>query len=455
MEQFQKYSLVVTKNMAVLSAGESFLNYIGKSKLFNLDQVVPPQDMIQLKNAVFAIDPGASALTCFRIRTSTGKLNWIAANVKKEDNYEETIKMELSDIQTLKEDDDTVRLDPMTGLLNKKAITDYAIHLTALPNPVGFYFCLMDIDHFKNVNDTFGHMKGDEVIADVAHIIRDCVGSNGTVGRIGGDEFMLVLEHVQDKPKAREVMASVRETVEEKYKTMPEGMNITVSIGSAYYPDFADGYDTLFKLTDKMLYLAKQKGRNRYIIYTPEIHGNLNDEVKVAAATRQAVSESAKLKLVLQLMSRFLHKTDIPIRVAIEDVLVAYDLDELFIYYMDLSKCRYGIRRVDLDADNFRIEDKQENMTFLDSPLFQELFDENHVAVLNLFDLNKEKHKELIEYMEQHGRRFMVVYHMVECRKPGYVVFTNERENSRRLSESDILDLIYIARMIEITSSDR
>ena len=61
----------------------------------------------------------------------------------------------------------------------------------------------------------------------------------------------------------------------------------------------------------------------------------------------------------------------------------------------------------------------------------------------------------LIEYMEQHGRRFMVVYHMVECRKPGYVVFTNERENSRRLSESDILDLIYIARMIEITSSDR
>ena len=122
---------------------------------------------------------------------------------------------------------------------------------------------------------------------------------------------------------------------------------------------------------------------------------------------------------------------------------------------MDLSKCRYGIRRVDLDADNFRIEDKQENMTFLESPLFQELFDENHVAVLNLFDLNKEKHKELIEYMEQHGRRFMVVYHMVECRKPGYVVFTNERENSRRLSESDILDLIYIARMIEITSSDR
>ena len=80
---------------------------------------------------------------------------------------------------------------------------------------------------------------------------------------------------------------------------------------------------------------------------------------------------------------------------------------------------------------------------------------ENGIAILNLFDLNKEKHKEIMEYMEQNGRRFMVVYHMTEGRKTGYVVFTNERENSRRLSESDILDLIYIGRMIEITSSDR
>lgn len=455
MEQFQKYSLVVDKNMSVLKAGELFLNYLGKSKLANLDQVVPPQDMIQLKNAVFAIDPGSSGLTCFRIRISSGKLNWIAANVKKEDEPDETIKMELSDIQTLKEDDDSARIDPMTGLLNKKTITDYATDLTQLDPKPSFYFCLMDIDHFKNVNDAFGHMKGDEVIIDVAHIIRDCVGANGVVGRIGGDEFMLVLEHVDNKPKAREVLSSIRETVELKYKTMPEGMNITVSIGSSFYPDFADNYDMLFKLTDKMLYLAKQKGRNRYIIYTPEIHGNLNEDAKVATPKHHAVSESAKLKLILHLMSDFLHKTDIPIRVAIEDVLVAYDLDELFIFYSDLSKCRYGIGRVDLDENNFEIEDRQDNMTFLDTPLFQELFDENHVAVLNLFDLNKEKHKELIEYMEKHGRRFMVVYHMTEGRKTGYVVFINERENSRRLSESDILDLIYIGRMIEITSSDR
>ncbi|MBR1700673.1 MAG: GGDEF domain-containing protein [Lachnospiraceae bacterium] len=455
MEQFQKYSLIVDKNMSVISAGELFLNYIGKTKLSNLDQVVPPQDMIQLKNAVFAIDPGALGLTCFRIRTSNGKLNWIAANVKKDEEQEDMISMELSDIQTLKEDDTTSRIDPMTGLLNKQTITDYAISLTQVNPKKSFYFCLMDIDHFKNVNDAFGHMKGDEVITDVAHIIRDCVGTNGLVGRIGGDEFMLVLERVDTKPKVREVLSSVRETVEEKYKVMPEGMNITVSIGTAFYPDFADDYDALFKLTDKMLYLAKQKGRNRYIIYTPEIHGNLNEDAKVAAPKHQSVSESVKLKLMLRLMSHFLHMTDIPIRVALEDVLIAYDLDEAFIFYNGLNKCRYGIGRVDLEGDNFEVEDRQGSMTILETPEFQQLFDENGIAILNLFNLNKEKHKEIMEYMEQNGRRFMVVYHMTEGRKTGYVVFTNERENSRRLSESDILDLIYIGRMIEITSSDR
>lgn len=455
MEQFQKYSLIVDKNMSVISAGELFLSYIGKSKLGNLDQVVPPQDMIQLKNAVFAIDPGALGLTCFRIRTSNGKLNWIAANVKKDEEQEDMISMELSDIQTLKEDDTTSRIDPMTGLLNKQTITDYAISLTQVNPKKSFYFCLMDIDHFKNVNDAFGHMKGDEVITDVAHIIRDCVGTNGLVGRIGGDEFMLVLERVDTKPKVREVLSSVRETVEEKYKTMPEGMNITVSIGTAFYPDFADDYGALFKLTDKMLYLAKQKGRNRYIIYTPEIHGNLNEDAKVATPKHQSVSESVKLKLMLRLMSHFLHMTDIPIRVALEDVLIAYDLDEAFIFYNGLNKCRYGIGRVELEGDNFEVEDRQGSMTILETPEFQQLFDENGIAILNLFDLNKEKHKEIMEYMEQNGRRFMVVYHMTEGRKTGYVVFTNERENSRRLSESDILDLIYIGRMIEITSSDR
>ena len=455
MEQFKKYSIVADKNMDIVTAGDPFLTYIGMNELHNMDQIVPPQDMIQLRNAVFAIDPGSFNLSCFRIRTSSGKLNWIAANITKTEGREGLINMELSDIQTLKSDSPQIRLDEMTGLLNKQTITDYATALTAMYPRKQFYFCLMDIDHFKSVNDNFGHMKGDEVIIDVAHIIRDCVGENGLVGRIGGDEFMIVLENVTDKPKCREVLSSIRETVESKYKEMEAGLNITVSIGTAFYPEYADDYDMLFKLTDKMLYLAKTKGRNRYIIYTPEIHGDVNAELKVATATHKKAAEKDKLTLMLRLMSQFLHETEIPIRNAIEEVLVAYDLDELFIFYGDLNKCRYGIKRVDLPDDKYQIEDTQNDMPFLADPAFMQLFDDNHTAIVNIFDLNKDKHAQLIEYMEKNERRFMVVYHMVEARKTGYLVYINTRENSRRLSESDINDLIYFARMVELTSSDR
>ena len=455
MKQFKKYLIKVDKNMNVLNAEEAFLAHVGRTTIKNLDQVVPPQDMMQLMNAVFAIDPGSRALTCFRLRTESGRLNWIAANVEKQNDEDENINMELSDIQTLKTEGAMAQLDDMTGLMNKQAITNYAMELTQEYPRKHFYFCLMDIDHFKSVNDTFGHMCGDEVIIDVAHIISECVGNSGVVGRIGGDEFMLVLENVDNKPKAREVLSKVRETVETKYKQFRDTLDITVSIGSAFYPDYAVDYDALFKLTDKMLYLAKMKGRNRYIIYTPEIHGDVNAEPKVNTTTFHAASGSSKMQLMMNLMSKFLHQTDITIQMAIEQILAAYDLDEIFIFFQNLEKSKYGISRVELEGGKFRIENVENSMPFLESEHFQELFNQNHIAVANIFDLNREKFGDVVSYMERNERRFMVVYRMTDTRKPGYLVYINKRENSARLSESDIADLIYFGRMLELTSSVR
>lgn len=455
MEQFDKYLIAVDKNMNVISVEDSFLEHVGRTSLRNLDQVVPPQDMMQLMNAVFAIDPGARGLSCFRLRTATGKLNWIAANVEKVEDQDDVINMELSDIQTLKTEGALAHYDEMTGILNKQAIKDYATTLTQQYPRKKFYFCLMDIDHFKSVNDTFGHMVGDEVIIDVAHIIRDCVGTDGMVGRIGGDEFMLVLEKVDNKPKAREVLSSIRETVETKYKQFRDTLDITVSIGCSFYPDYTSNYDELFKLTDKMLYLAKIKGRNRYIIYTPEIHGDVNAEPKVATVTYHAASGNSKMQLMLKLMSKFLHKTDISIQMAVENILGTYDLDEIFVFYENLEKSRYGICRKDLEDGKFQIENTDGSMPYLESEQFQQLFNENNVAIANIFDLNRDTYGETVSYLEQKEIRFMVVYHMLETRKPGYLVYINKRENSARLSEADIADLIYFGRMLELTSSDR
>ena len=459
MNEFKKYLISVNKNMDVLNAGDDFLELLGRKAIRNLDQVIPPQDMMQLQNVVFSIDPGNLALSCFRIRTSTGKLNWIAANVEKLQDNEEVIHMELSDIQTLKAEGVLAHYDEMTGILNKQAIRDYAEQLTKEYPRKSFYFCLMDIDHFKSVNDTFGHMVGDEVIIDVAHIIRDCVGNNGVVGRIGGDEFMIVLDHVQDKPKAREVLASIRETVEEKYRQFKDSLDITVSIGSSFYPEFSSDYDEMFKLTDKMLYRAKTKGRNRYIIYTPDVHGKVSDlldgDDKVATVTYQIASGSDKMGLMLDLMAGFLHKTDISIQIAMERMLHAYELDEMYLFYGTLERREYGITRVNVDGGTYKVEDCEKEMFVLSTEQFAPLFNKNNLAMANIFDLNKEQYGDVIKYMEENNYRFMLVYRMKSARKEGYLVCVSRTESPCRLSESDIAELVYFGRMLELTSMDR
>ncbi len=458
-EQFKKYLITVDKDMNILSQENTFLDYIGRDSIANLEQVVPPQDMMQLRNAVFAIDTGKIGLTCFRIRVAAGSLGWVAANISKTQGKDEVINMELSDIQSLKKEEVSARLDEMTGLLNKQAITDLAMNLTRMVPKKKFYFCLMDIDHFKNVNDVYGHMKGDEVIIDVAHIIRDCVGDEGTVGRIGGDEFMIVLEKVGEKPRCREVLAKVRETVENAYKEYDEALNITVSIGCSLFPDYSDDYGELFRLTDKMLYLAKTKGRNRYIIYTPEVHGDAHSEMKVGATSHQAAVQEDKIHTILYLMKDFLHQSDIPIRNALEKMLVAYDLDSIYVAYHDLKHPRYGILRQTKDKDQFDVVDDSIDLSFLEEPHFQEAFDANHGCFLNYFNLNKEKNPEIIRYMEETDVRLMVLYHMQDCKKPGYVAFINKNDTSSRLSarlsEEDVAELMYFSRMLELTSSDR
>ena len=85
MEHFKKFLILTDKELNIKECNPDFMQYIGRGGIRGLDEVVPPQDMMQLRNAVFAIDPGRQCLTCFRIRTEAGSLNWIAANLAKAD----------------------------------------------------------------------------------------------------------------------------------------------------------------------------------------------------------------------------------------------------------------------------------------------------------------------------------------------------------------------------------
>lgn len=156
--------------------------------------------------------------------------------------------------------------DDMTGILNKAATRSSIDDILAGTDPSHVHALFMiDTDHFKSVNDTFGHQFGDETIKMCANIIKKTFRDSDIVGRVGGDEFMVFMKdttrEVTEK-KAAELNRSFRQTLEKDGQTV----NISCSIGIAFYPGSGQTYDVLFAGADEALYDAKEGGRDRYVI---------------------------------------------------------------------------------------------------------------------------------------------------------------------------------------------
>ena len=127
----------------------------------------------------------------------------------------------------------------------------------------------LDLDFFKEVNDTFGHDEGDELLRQVARRLRSCVRSSDLVARLGGDEFTLLLPGLQQSQDIDPLCRKLLHVVAQPYELTNNTARISVSAGVTFYP--RDGYDgiELLKHADLAMYAAKDKGRNQYCVFEP------------------------------------------------------------------------------------------------------------------------------------------------------------------------------------------
>lgn len=156
--------------------------------------------------------------------------------------------------------------DSLTRLLNRRfihTVLSREIALQQREGAIGFAILLLDLDHFKAVNDTYGHAAGDAVLQKIAAVISDTVRPSDFVFRYGGEEILLVLVEV-DRRAAWQVAENIRSKVEQTYiqLTNEQQISITVSIGCALAKDKID-YELVIAEADKALYGAKNNGRNR------------------------------------------------------------------------------------------------------------------------------------------------------------------------------------------------
>jgi diguanylate cyclase (GGDEF)-like protein len=159
--------------------------------------------------------------------------------------------------------------DALTGLPNRRFIDDHLNRLCRTVAEVGapFSVALIDLDHFKQVNDTLSHAAGDRVLCEVADVLsREAAALDGGVAaRLGGEEFVLILPGA-DRGVVRELLEQVRSAVEEHpWASLTGSIPVTISIGAATAPDEGVERSSLLARADERLYEAKRAGRNRVV----------------------------------------------------------------------------------------------------------------------------------------------------------------------------------------------
>lgn len=191
------------------------------------------------------------------------------------------------------------KLDGLTELYNKKTITELATKKVNVSKTPAALF-IIDVDKFKDFNDNFGHAFGDKVLVVVAKVIREAVGDMGLSGRIGGDEFMSIVD-TNDEETIRNIARAIKQGIQWNMRASDPEQVVTCSIGIARAPTNRDTYDELFELADRALYIAKMRGRNCYIIYKPELHDRLLIERQ--QSDRNTVSGKVYMESALAEMS--------------------------------------------------------------------------------------------------------------------------------------------------------
>ncbi|GAA1762470.1 putative bifunctional diguanylate cyclase/phosphodiesterase [Nonomuraea bangladeshensis] len=189
--------------------------------------------------------------------------------------------------------------DELTGLPNRKMLivsTEEALAEARHDERVGLF--LLDLDRFKEVNDTMGHPVGDRLLQMVAHRLTHSVRPGDVVARLGGDEFAVLLPSIRDTHAAREVAARLRAALTEPVRLEGMTFDVDASVGIALYPDHAPDFELLLQRADVAMYLAKE-GRTGVELYQPDKDRNSPERLTLLGDLRRAI-DGGELRLHYQ-----------------------------------------------------------------------------------------------------------------------------------------------------------
>jgi diguanylate cyclase (GGDEF)-like protein/PAS domain S-box-containing protein len=323
-----------------LQNGEVELSKGGKRMFgFNDDEIgnnidawsprVHPEDIARLLAEISEFFRGKRErfIAEYRVRCKDDSWKWILSRgmVAHRNEAGRVVRMigTHTDLTERKQAEETIQrqahYDPLTQLPNRRLFRDrleQAIR-QAKRERMAFALLLIDLDHFKEVNDTMGHDAGDFLLVDAAQRIQNCMRESDTVARMGGDEFVVILAEIEDPAHIERIAQKIIAKLALPFVLGDEKAFISASVGITIYPDDADSIETLLKNADQAMYVAKDLGRNRFSYFTPALQEAALKRMRLVNDLRDAMASDQFMvyyQPIVELATGDIHKAEALIR---------------------------------------------------------------------------------------------------------------------------------------------
>ena len=184
--------------------------------------------------------------------------------------------------------------DSLTGLPNRHSFREKLEHEIRHADRarLSLALLLIDLDQFKEINDTLGHLVGDVLLVEAARRISACTRESDTVARLGGDEFTVILSRVKDPKDVESVAQKIIERLGEPFQLGESVVYVSASIGITVYPQDATEVEELLKSADQAMYVAKRQGRNRFSHFTQSLQTAAQERLHMITDLRAAILEN-------------------------------------------------------------------------------------------------------------------------------------------------------------------
>lgn len=259
-------------------------------------------------------------------RRKSGELyaEWLTINtIRHEDGAVHRRVALFSDITDKKKTEELIwthaNFDQLTQLPNRRMFQDRLAHELKKAHRTNQQLALMflDLDRFKEINDTLGHDRGDELLAEAAKRLLSCVRESDTVARLGGDEFTIIVAELDDAGCVERIAEAILHALAEPYTLNNEVAYVSASIGITLYPEDATTMEEMLRNADQAMYVAKNAGRNRFSYFTNAMQEAAQYRLHLLNDLRNAIPEG-QLQLhyqpIIELATGRVHKAEALLR---------------------------------------------------------------------------------------------------------------------------------------------